>query len=425
MSASAGELRDAWLATNQIRGEAIAAYRAGDIAAARDGFREILTLRPGHPATLYNIAALSARLDDHEAAISHLEQLAALGLTADVGADEDFAGLKDDPRFQPLVARLEGNAGPIAKSRVAFTLESGAGLVEGIAYDGATQMFFLSSISEGRIYRVDPADGRASIYWEYGVTGAIAGIWGMAVDAASQELWVVNAVAGPVRGNAARPSSEDAALVFDLRSGQLIRTIQPSAEAAAVRSLNDIALATTGTAYLTASQSPDILRYEEADGGLSPLAAHDLASPQGAAVSPDGRALIVADYALGLLRVDIADGNVARLPMPPDTALRGIDGLSRYKDGLIAIQNGTNPRRILRIHLNDDWTAVIGTRVLERAHPEWEEPTLGVVAGDVFYYIANSGWTYVTDGPPDLAVLEEERGPIKVMALDLAEALDE
>jgi hypothetical protein len=30
--------------------------------------------------------------------------------------------------------------------------------------------------------------------------------------------------------------------------------------------------------------------------------------------------------------------------------------------------------------------------VLERAHPAFDEPTLGVVVGDDFYYIADGQW---------------------------------
>ena len=47
--------------------------------------------------------------------------------------------------------------------------------------------------------------------------------------------------------------------------------------------------------------------------------------------------------------------------------------------------------------LNDSKTGVLSEAIIERATPTLGDPTHGVVVGDDFYYIANSGWDALDD----------------------------
>jgi hypothetical protein len=77
-------------------------------------------------------------------------------------------------------------------------------------------------------------------------------------------------------------------------------------------------------------------------------------------------------------------------------ALEGIDGLYWTKTGLIATQNGTSPERIVRFPLSAD-NRVSGFEALEANWPGLGDPTHGVLVGNNFYYIVNSGWDRVGD----------------------------
>jgi hypothetical protein len=81
---------------------------------------------------------------------------------------------------------------------------------------------------------------------------------------------------------------------------------------------------------------------------------------------------------------------VALLDAPEDAALTGIDGLLLWRGDLVAIQNGLRPHRILRLRLDGKASRVESVAVLERAHPRWDEPTLGVLVGADLYYVATS-----------------------------------
>lgn len=77
----------------------------------------------------------------------------------------------------------------------------------------------------------------------------------------------------------------------------------------------------------------------------------------------------------------------------PKYALYGIDGLYIYHSSLIATQNGSSPARVMCFPLDSTLTCIVSERIIERATPTLGDPTHGVIVGDFFYYIANSGWS--------------------------------
>jgi len=98
--------------------------------------------------------------------------------------------------------------------------------------------------------------------------------------------------------------------------------------------------------------------------------------------------------------------------------LDGIDGLIRHGQDIIAIQNGTSPKRIVRLGIAWDEMSVRSLTELERANPGWGEPTLATVAGNHLLYVADAQWeTYGPGGtvtgksPPRLT-------PIRSLSLD-------
>jgi len=119
------------------------------------------------------------------------------------------------------------------------------------------------------------------------------------------------------------------------------------------------------------------------------ISAESFVYPNGIALSSDERYLFVAD-GRGLHRIDVKSKEVRKVAHAESVSLAGIDGLYWNEGGLIGVQNGFKPNRIVRIKLNSTLDYVPELTVLESNHPQYEIPTTGVVAGGSFYYIANS-----------------------------------
>ena len=54
------------------------------------------------------------------------------------------------------------------------------------------------------------------------------------------------------------------------------------------------------------------------------------------------------DYIRGIAAINIASRAVTWLKPADNIALSGIDGLYVYRDSFLAVQNGTNPARVIR-----------------------------------------------------------------------------
>jgi len=155
----------------------------------------------------------------------------------------------------------------------------------------------------------------------------------------------------------------------------------------------DLTVGPDGTIYASDSVGGAVFRLRPGDRAASVLVPEGrLRSPQGMVLSADGRRLYVADYAYGIGIVDPASGRVRRLAARRPAMLDGVDALLGDRGTLIAIQNGVNPNRIVRLRLDRAGETMIGMDVLERANPAWGEPSLGVIAGRELLYVADGQW---------------------------------
>jgi sugar lactone lactonase YvrE len=123
------------------------------------------------------------------------------------------------------------------------------------------------------------------------------------------------------------------------------------------------------------------------------LPAGTLGSPQGLVVTPDGTALIVADYSSGLWRVDRATGAATRLAQPAIDSLIGVDGLTTDGRFLYGFQNGVAPQRVLKFALDAGWTSILNVTVLAANLPVISEPTTGLVRNRELVFVSRSQWS--------------------------------
>lgn len=377
-----------------LRAEAEEAMARGDYAAAEAALEQALTMRANHPGIMLALAAAEARLGKDEEALDHLEQFVGMGLAANLGADEAFAGLIGEPRFTGVLSRIERNLLPVGTATPAATLGNGAALFEGIAIDTATGRLFASSVRENRIVVV--RDGVASDF-----VPASAGLWsvfGLAVDQKNGLLWAASSAGPQTAGATSETYGAAGVFAFDLATGEVKRkaVLPPDGKAA----LADLAVAPDGTVYVSDSANGRFYRLAPGADALEPFAVDDRwVSPQGMAVVGEGAVLIAADYAMGLYGIDTKTQRIWPIPVPSGTTVLGIDGLSGDGTLLMATQNGVNPQRVLRLAMGEDWTRVRQVAVMAANLPQHREITLGQVAGDAFYYIANSQWDrFAEDG---------------------------
>ena len=368
---------------------AVQAYEARDLPAFLEHARLAQALRPAHGGVTYALASALALTGDTAGALASLRHFAALGYTADLAADSDFVRLRGTDAYIELTRRLEHNGDAVVSSRLAFELPERDLLTEGIAHDARDDVFYVGSVHQSKILRVTRG-GTASV-----LVAELPRRWaplGLRVDRERRALWVAAAALPQTAGYHASDSGRSAILRYDLHSGRLSARYDAPTDGRP-HAIGDLIVTRAGDVYATDSRAPVLYRMPARGDSLERFVESSLfLSAQGLTLTPDERWLYVADYSRGILRVDLSRRNVSLIEAADSVLALGIDGLYFHQGSLIGIQNGVTPHRVARFTLGPAGDRVLRAEVLERAHPRYDEPTLGVLVGGELYYIANAQW---------------------------------
>jgi hypothetical protein len=347
-------------------------------------------------------ARAEAWLGQDRAALGWLGTYADMKLTHQgVGAEPAFARLRSSPAFAAVARRIEANGQPISHSALAFTLPEKDLVPEDIAYDRTTDTFFVSSVRHRKIVAIRRG-GAVSERVRDGQDG-LWSVLALVVDAPRRALWASTAaMPQTVPPPPASDAGRSALVRYDLASGQLVKRFDLPASGGA-HVLGDMALDRAGNVFISEAVAGAVYTVRRDKDELETLVpAGTFLSPQTPAATLDGRRLFVADYARGIGIVDLRSRLTTWLPHPQDLALAGIDGLYLAGGSLIAVQNGIEPNRVIRLRLDPTFAHVTSWEVIESGSAQLGDPTPGVVVGDTFYFLGRTGWNRL-----------EENGAIK------------
>jgi hypothetical protein len=388
--------------------QAIKAYEEKNYSAYLENMKMAVKLRPDHPRLMYNLASAHALAGNKAEALALLTRVAGMGLVYAPEKDSDFDSIKESDEFKAVLRKFENNRAPVNHSAVAFTIQQKGLITEGIAYDSSSETFYVSSVRQRKIVSINKAGAVKDFATEQDGLGSVLG---MKVDARRRHLWVTSATIPQMINYREEENGRTAVFKFDLVTGKLLKKYSLSIPSEK-HLLGDLVINSRGDVFTTDSLSPALYMIDHRKDELELfIKGEPLVSAQGLDFSEDERQLFVADYARGIFVIDLATKKHFNLAPAPGSTLLGIDGLYFYRRSLVATQNGTNPNRIIRLHLKKDLREVERLEVLEANNPLFDEPTLGVLVRDSFYYIANSQWGTVDDHG-QLAPPEKLREPI-------------
>ncbi|HUP45451.1 MAG TPA: nuclear transport factor 2 family protein, partial [Thermoanaerobaculia bacterium] len=211
-----------------------------------------------------------------------------------------------------------------------------------------------------------------------------------------RELWAAAGNFGdspPLERDDPASRGKGALFRFDLKSGALIGVYRGAGEP----QFNDLVVTGEGDVYTTAGGA-GIWRLRAGAEAVEPFLAPEGSFFNGIAITADGRSIFAASHREGVLKIDVATKAYSRLDVPPGTILGGIDGLYVHENSLVAVQNGTDPMRVIRAWLDPEMTRVVRFAVLEQEHPESDFPLTGTIVGDHLYYVARSQLRAFEDG---------------------------
>ncbi|MBV9494638.1 MAG: SMP-30/gluconolactonase/LRE family protein [Acidobacteria bacterium] len=362
----------------QVSRDAKAAYDRKDYPVYLTEMRTLAALRPENPVVVANLGGAYALNGNTNDALVQLERLAAMRVVADL-SDHDFDAVRDTPRFRAVLQKIEETrTKPIHSATRSIAIPQKDLLSEAIVWDAKARTFLVSGNRKGKIVRVD-LQGHVSDF----VTEGIFGANGLGIDAKRNLLWASSSPSPRFEGYTEKNDAEMALVAIDLGTGKIVRRIAPP-EDGEKHFLDDLTVAPDGAVYSSDSMGSVLRVNGDKLETLVPRGV--LRSPQGSALG--GGTLYVSDYATGVWAVDPKSGKASKLEPPSDCTTAGIDGLEYFDGSLLAIQNGVEPNRLVRLRLNGK--RITKCEVLEMNHPQMDEPTVGVVVGKDFWFLAAS-----------------------------------
>jgi sugar lactone lactonase YvrE len=372
----------------------IAAYQAEDFNTMRDAARDVLQLNPGHPGSRYNLALAEALAGDAATSLFILHGLADQGIVYPVADVDAFAGLKERSTWIDYAFKIERLQRPSGSATRAFELHRRDFIPEGIhVVDNDT--VYLGSIRHGELVRHAGGDSDAV---SSPAQGGHWSVFGMRADS-DGKLWFASAAINNLAGLEPGQLGRSGLFRFDPDTDRIIdEVLLPKDDREHV--LGDLAIAPNGIIYTTDSLTGAVYQYDPVLRTLETIAEPGrLRSPQGIVVLDDEQHLLVADYVDGLVRIEIESGAIDRVALPRMVSTHGIDGLYREGNQLIAVQNGIQPHKILRMSYDTNSNTIDRLDVLLMNHPDMDEPTLGQIVNGSFYLVANSQWhRFTRDG---------------------------
>lgn len=381
----------------QLVRAATEALRTGDSHTARTHLERAAQLAPDYPRVHLLLARLHASAGQMDAAFAALQVLAGMGLAFAIENDPALAPLRADPRFARVGASFAANSQPLAAAdETTWNVTGLDGIIEGLAIHPTTLEAFFSDVRHRRIWYRDTG-GPAAVMKEFSAeTDGLLGVFALKFSADGRTLWASTSALPEMTGYVEADKGRAFLAAYDVATRSLRRTYALPADGRE-HVLGDFVLGTDGSVFVSDSTAPIIWRLAPGGTALEKWLEHgEFVSLQGLAFSAESRSLIVADYASGLWRIDPVTREPTLLKAPAGSTLFGIDGLYAAPGGLVAVQNGVNPQRVLRLGLGTTGD-VQSVRVLARGHPAMTDAALGQVSNGRFDFIGNSGWTLFAD----------------------------
>jgi sugar lactone lactonase YvrE len=254
-----------------------------------------------------------------------------------------------DPKSSDSAAGADDTV-PLAAS---YTLEGDTLFPEGIAWSDSERAFFVGSLTEGSIVRVDPDGTQTTVFQPD------SGVWmtlGMKVDEGAGEL-LVCAVE-----DYGTETPQSVLQRFAVADGGLLEQVELAPGAVC----NDVAVAADGRVWITEREGPRLWTVAPGSSTAEVFAEGALLEPEvigcNGVVVVDENTVLVGKYAPGrILRFDPADpGSLEEVAVGGDglgSLPDGADGMFLDGDTLLVAANGT----WFTVESSDGWASATTT----------------------------------------------------------------
>lgn len=267
---------------------------------------------------------------------------------------------------------------------------------EGVAYDKAANVFYVSSARLGTVGKVTK-EGK---YTELYADKSLKSTYGVKVHPDGKRLFVCAGDANYSKFSTPETKKKEARLLtIDLKSGKKLADVDLSKLVPGEHFPNDIAFDEKGNAYITDSFA-DVVYKVDTSGKATVFSQNELlksagVGPNGIGFNPAGY-LIVDNNGKGcLVKIDIKNPSLAT-KVAVDQFFPGADGLLLNDNNTLTLVQNGGVNKIFRLKTTDNWATakVIETTSIE---DRFAFPSTAAMAGTETW-IMNANFSEIAEG---------------------------
>lgn len=346
-------------------------------AAFLDLTQQAISLHPSHPALLHNLALGYALTDKNDNAISTIRRSISYNANYPFKEEPHFNHLKKWDGYDQLQIFADSLKQKISSSEVYSKTVLDKIHPEDFAI--INNEVFLADVNGGKLIKIN----------SQGVAVTLADLLSSVMAIVPDEnhrLWVTTSMMPQYKAYDSTQLNATKIYHYDIMEKKVVKEIKLEGEHVLGAGCTDI----NGNIYFTDSTTPKIYYFNKAKGDIEEFMELKSAfNLQGITYDESNHTLFVADYIKGIVKVDLNTRSEKWL-RSDGFLLKGIDGLVKVDKGLVAIQNGSSPRRLLYLETNGE--DIVLAKIIDNNLGYEAEPTNGKYINGVFYYIANSPW---------------------------------
>ncbi|MEM1080502.1 MAG: hypothetical protein AAGH65_02870 [Pseudomonadota bacterium] len=395
------------------------AYNQQDYAAWAGALEQLHQARPFNADFMRQLVMAHAMSGDTARAFNMMLIMQQQGLAENWDEVDEVASLRQFPLYEHL-NRLMSEAGePLGTPEVVATIEGRYSMPEALAHDRRDGRLFAGTIRDGQIL-VRSSEQDWTVFASNDTIPGLMSVFDLLADEARNHLWVATGAAPQYRNLRATDFGRTALIKLDLQSGELLGEYRITPDGLP-HVLGAMVLASDGTVYAADTLSPLVYRLSPDSERPEVIFGNPIFTGlRGIALSKDEQRIYISDYELGIFFFDLDDERRGfRMGTPENLNAAGIDGLYRWNDSLVAIQNGISPQRVMRLDLDESGTRVANVAPLVVAQPQFDTPTFGTLEGNELFFLAASHWSRVDqNGTP----LQRPLPDIPIMRVNVEEA---
>ncbi|MEM7053565.1 MAG: hypothetical protein AAF446_03345 [Pseudomonadota bacterium] len=378
-------------------------------------------LRPFNADFMRQMVMANAMSGEISRAFNIMLMMQQQGLTENWDAIDEVAPLRQYDLYEHLNRLMTEAGDPLGNPEMIATIDGAHAMPEALAHDSRDGRLFAGTIRDGEVLVRAADDEEWQVFASRETAPSLMSVFDLLADEERNHLWIATGSPPQYRHRTANNFGRTALIKLDLQTGELLNEYRVLPNPQHPHMLGAMTLASDGTIYAADTFAPFVFRLQPGDERPEVLLGNPVFSGlRGIALSSDEQRLYLSDYELGLFFFDLDEQKKGfRIGIPENLNVGGIDGLYRWNDSLIAVQNGVSPQRVMRLDLDASGTRVADIAPLLVAQPEFDTPTFGTIEGNDLIFLAASHWSKVDgNGRP----LQRPLPDVPVMRVDVEEA---